>query len=39
MPDVLAPIERCVSKDGVTDTSNCPSSQVPLESVVLPPGY
>ncbi len=34
-----APIKRCVTRDGVTDTTSCPFSQVPLESVVLPPGY
>lgn len=36
---LVAPIKRCVTRDGVTDTSNCPTTQVPLESVVLPPGY
>lgn len=32
-------VQRCVTRDGTTDPSSCPYSQVPLESVVLPPGY
>ncbi len=38
--DYLAsPIKRCVERDGSTDTSSCPYTQVPLQDVVLPPGY
>lgn len=36
---LTGPVKRCVVRDGVTDTSSCPYSQIPLESVVLPPGY
>lgn len=32
-------IKRCVVRDGATDTKNCPFSQIPLESILLPPGY
>jgi hypothetical protein len=33
------PVKKCVERDGVTDTSTCPSTTVPLQNVVLPPGY
>jgi hypothetical protein len=34
------PIKRCVTQaDGQTDTTNCPYDQVPLQNVVVPPGY
>ena len=38
--DYLAsPIKRCVVRGGTTDTTTCPYTQVPLQDVVLPPGY
>lgn len=36
---LTAPIARCEVRNGATDTTSCSSTQVPLESVVLPPGY
>jgi hypothetical protein len=36
---LVSPIKRCVVRDGSTDTSSCPYTQVPLQDVVLPPGY
>jgi hypothetical protein len=33
------PVARCVVRDGETDTKDCPYEQVPLQDVVLPPGY
>ncbi len=36
---LTSPIPRCVARGGETDTTNCPFSQVPLESILLPPGY
>ena len=33
------PIKRCAVRDGATDTTTCPYAQVPLQDVVLPPGY
>jgi len=33
------PVKRCVERNGETDTTNCPSTTNPLQSVVLPPGY
>jgi hypothetical protein len=33
------PVKKCVERDGTTDTSTCPSTAVPLQNVVLPPGY
>jgi len=33
------PVKRCVERNGETDTTTCPSTATPLQSVVLPPGY
>ena len=33
------PVKKCVTRDGNTDTSSCTSTTVPLQNVVLPPGY
>jgi len=34
------PIKRCVTTpEGETDTTNCPFDHVPLQDVVVPPGY
>ncbi len=33
------PVKKCVERGGTTDTSSCPSTTVPLQNVVLPPGY
>ncbi len=33
------PVKRCVVRGDTTDTTNCPYQQVPLQDVVLPPGY
>jgi hypothetical protein len=33
------PVKKCVERDGNTDTTSCPSTTVPLQNVVLPPGY
>jgi hypothetical protein len=33
------PVKRCVANGDTTDTTNCPYEQVPLQDVVLPPGY
>jgi hypothetical protein len=33
------PVKKCVERDGDTDTTNCPTTATPLQSVVLPPGY
>jgi len=33
------PVKKCAERDGVTDTTNCPTDQVPLKYVILPPGY
>lgn len=33
------PVKKCVERDGNTDTSSCPSTTMPLQNVVLPPGY
>ncbi len=33
------PVKKCIERDGTTDTSSCPSTTVPLQNVVLPPGY
>jgi hypothetical protein len=33
------PVKKCVERNGTTDTSSCPSTTVPLQNVVLPPGY
>jgi hypothetical protein len=33
------PVKKCVERNGVTDIASCPSTTVPLQNVVLPPGY
>ena len=33
------PVKKCAERNGETDTTNCPSEQVPLKYVILPPGY
>lgn len=33
------PVKRCVERDGNTDTTSCPTTTIPLQSVVVPPGY
>lgn len=33
------PVKKCVERNGTTDTSSCPSTTVPLQNVVIPPGY
>ena len=33
------PVKECVVRDGVTDTTSCPTMTTPLQNVVLPPGY
>jgi hypothetical protein len=33
------PVKRCVERNGETDTTNCPFDHVPLQNVVLPPGF
>ncbi len=33
------PVKKCVERDGTTDTTSCPTTTVPLQNVVLPPGY
>jgi hypothetical protein len=33
------PVKKCVQRGGVTDTTSCPTTTTPLQSVVLPPGY
>ena len=32
-------VKKCVERDGETDTTSCPTTATPLQSVVLPPGY
>ncbi|MDB4996717.1 MAG: hypothetical protein JWM74_4149 [Myxococcaceae bacterium] len=33
------PVKKCVQRNGVTDTTSCPTTTTPLQNVVLPPGY
>jgi hypothetical protein len=33
------PVKKCVERGGTTDTTSCPTTTVPLQNVVLPPGY
>ena len=33
------PVKKCVERNGVTDTTSCPTTTTPLQNVVLPPGY
>jgi hypothetical protein len=33
------PVKKCVTRDGETDTTSCPTTTTPLQNVVLPPGY
>jgi hypothetical protein len=33
------PVKKCVERDGITDTTSCPTTTTPLQNVVLPPGF